>query len=91
MQLSLLIMAHSILICPFKAQHKCHLLFRPSLSGIVLTAHYLSQIPGLSLLVPAKSHLINTVHLQVLHSHEIRNLPFMDLQKGKGQRSRMNL
>lgn len=50
------ITTYPILMCPFKNQHKSHILHKPSPIAIALTAHCLTEILGLSLPIPVRSH-----------------------------------
>lgn len=92
------ITTYPIPMCPFKNQHTSHVLHKPSLITIALTAHCLPEILGVSLPIPVRSHwLINTdsetVPIQALHfevSSENRNLPIMECHDVRDRSKQMN-
>lgn len=88
---SLPITAYPIPMCPFKDQHKSHLLQKPFLITTALTAQCFPDILGLWSPAPVSSPLVNTdldtAPIEALHSgvpSEIRNLPARDCQEGQG-------
>ena len=90
---SLLITTYPIPIHPFKAQHKSHLLHKPSLITTALTAHHPPEIWAVSLsqLGVTWETLIQILSLSQLFILEFpgRILPLLDCQEGNGERSKM--